>query len=80
MVYVHSRFAASYLTEETFNHPIHSETEVKCHPAQELSVENDIYITDPPYGDAVKIRGNHGIFYSMVVQKRPSSICRMDVG
>jgi len=24
------------------------------HPAQDLDIENDIYITDPPYGDAVK--------------------------
>jgi putative DNA methylase len=29
-------------------------TIVNSHPAQELQVENDIYITDPPYGDAVK--------------------------
>lgn len=29
-------------------------TTVNCHPAQEINVENDIYITDPPYGDAVK--------------------------
>lgn len=29
-------------------------TEVKTHPAQDLEVENDIYVTDPPYGDAVK--------------------------
>ncbi|HHP7425757.1 TPA: anti-phage-associated DUF1156 domain-containing protein [Enterobacter roggenkampii] len=27
---------------------------VNSHPAPELDVENDIYITDPPYGDAVK--------------------------
>lgn len=27
---------------------------VGCHPADELAVANDIYITDPPYGDAVK--------------------------
>jgi len=27
---------------------------VKSHPAQNIEVENDIYITDPPYGDAVK--------------------------
>lgn len=27
---------------------------VESHPAQEIEVENDIYITDPPYGDAVK--------------------------
>ncbi len=29
-------------------------TTVNSHPAQEVDVENDIYITDPPYGDAVK--------------------------
>lgn len=28
--------------------------EVKSHPANELAVINDIYVTDPPYGDAVK--------------------------
>lgn len=28
--------------------------DVQTHPAQEIEVENDIYITDPPYGDAVK--------------------------
>jgi putative DNA methylase len=27
---------------------------IHSHPAQELEVENDLYITDPPYGDAVK--------------------------
>ena len=27
---------------------------VNSHPAQDVKVENDIYITDPPYGDAVK--------------------------
>jgi putative DNA methylase len=26
----------------------------KTHPAQEIEVTNDIYVTDPPYGDAVK--------------------------
>lgn len=26
----------------------------ETHPAHDLEVENDIYITDPPYGDAVK--------------------------
>lgn len=33
---------------------INTYTEVKTHPAQDLEVENDIYVTDPPYGDAVK--------------------------
>lgn len=27
---------------------------VETHPAQEIEIENDIFITDPPYGDAVK--------------------------
>jgi putative DNA methylase len=27
---------------------------VKSHPAQDIEVENDLYVTDPPYGDAVK--------------------------
>ncbi len=27
---------------------------VGCHPADQLPAENDIYITDPPYGDAVR--------------------------
>lgn len=27
---------------------------INSHPAQEINIENDIYITDPPYGDAVK--------------------------
>lgn len=30
------------------------ETIANSHPAQDIEVENDIYITDPPYGDAVK--------------------------
>lgn len=33
---------------------ITTETLVQTHPAKGLSTENDIYITDPPYGDAVK--------------------------
>jgi putative DNA methylase len=47
-------FASTYLLEETYNFPISSETKVYSHPAQDIGTENDIYITDPPYGDAVK--------------------------
>ena len=47
-------FASTYLLEETYNFPIFSETKVYSHPAQDITTENDIYITDPPYGDAVK--------------------------
>lgn len=31
-----------------------AKTRVANHPAPELEAENDIYVTDPPYGDAVK--------------------------
>lgn len=31
-----------------------STANVQTSPAQDLEVENDIYVTDPPYGDAVK--------------------------
>ncbi len=34
--------------------PIAGNAEINSHPAQNLETENDIYITDPPYGDAVK--------------------------
>jgi putative DNA methylase len=47
-------FASTYLLEETYNFPVISKTRVNSHPAQDINVENDIYITDPPYGDAVK--------------------------
>ncbi|MEY3879911.1 MAG: hypothetical protein RIQ94_706 [Pseudomonadota bacterium] len=43
------------LDKTTKNFPIPDiEWSVKTHPAQNLEIENDIYITDPPYGDAVK--------------------------
>jgi putative DNA methylase len=34
--------------------PIKTKTVVSTNPAHDINVENDIYITDPPYGDAVK--------------------------
>lgn len=38
--------------ETSFNKKLNLLTET--HPAENVEVENDIYITDPPYGDAVK--------------------------
>lgn len=43
-----------FSTEKFKSFPSYVETTVSSHPAQELEIENDIYITDPPYGDAVK--------------------------
>ena len=47
-------FAKTYLLESPSISPINTSTIVKSHPANEIVLENDIYITDPPYGDAVK--------------------------
>ena len=43
-----------YLTPSYKSFPISVNTEVNSHTASNLETENDIYITDPPYGDAVK--------------------------
>jgi putative DNA methylase len=46
-------FAKTYLLEETVESPIVVDTKVECRSALDRDSEADIYITDPPYGDAV---------------------------
>lgn len=36
------------------SYPIESTFSIQSHPAQDIKQNNDIYVTDPPYGDAVK--------------------------
>ena len=43
-----------YVYKNTKNYPLQGDLKVNSHPAQNIETENDIYITDPPYGDAVK--------------------------
>lgn len=50
---------------------INTYTEVKTHPAQDLEVENDIYVTDPPYGDAVKYEEITEFFISWLRKNPP---------
>ncbi|AVX31523.1 putative DNA methylase [Carboxydocella thermautotrophica] len=49
-------YASSFLNQDYKSFPFFKDlaTQVGCHPADQLSTDNDIYITDPPYGDAVK--------------------------
>ncbi len=47
--YLQGLYIASY-----FNFPISGNTAVNSQPAETHNTQNDIYITDPPYGDAVK--------------------------
>ncbi|MED2933056.1 DUF1156 domain-containing protein [Bacillus wiedmannii] len=42
------------LEKKIASSPIETKTIVTTMPAQDIEVENDIYVTDPPYGDAVK--------------------------
>lgn len=49
--YLKGLFCSSYSSEPLDNQV---KTIVNSHPAEEIEVVNDIYITDPPYGDAVK--------------------------
>jgi putative DNA methylase len=46
-------FAKTYLLEDFVDSPVSGATEVRNKPAGEWGIETDIYITDPPYGDAV---------------------------
>ena len=47
-------FAKTYLLEDLVESPVVAGTHVKALPAHEWNTEADIYVTDPPYGDAVK--------------------------
>jgi len=42
------------LNFDFFSFPIKSTTQVHSHPADQISEPTDLFITDPPYGDAVK--------------------------
>jgi len=46
-------FASSYLLEDINRSPIHGVATVETHEAKEIDAPFDIFITDPPYGDAV---------------------------
>ena len=47
-------YAKRYLRDRYSNYKILYNIKISSHPAQAHEVENDIYITDPPYGDAIK--------------------------
>lgn len=49
-----SLFLCNLLTANFKSYLISSQAIVNSHPAQEIATQNDIYVTDPPYGDAVK--------------------------
>lgn len=50
---------------------VNGSTWVQTSPAQDINVENDIYITDPPYGDAVKYEEITEFFISWLHKSPP---------
>jgi len=49
-----TEYTFSFIMQNYKRYTLDRLTYVKTHPAQDLATQNDIYITDPPYGDAVK--------------------------
>ncbi len=47
-------FTCNLLLADFKSFPFIRKNTISSHPAYELTTSNDIYITDPPYGDAVK--------------------------
>ncbi|RJO96337.1 DUF1156 domain-containing protein [Exiguobacterium sp. RIT452] len=66
-----SVWSEEFFTTGNFkSYSLQTKTKVNAHPAQELEVENDIYVTDPPYGDAVKYEEITEFFIAWL-QKNP---------
>lgn len=60
-----------FLTNKFKTYPCNFKTEVHSHPAQDIETENDLYITDPPYGDAVKYEEITEFFISWLRKNPP---------
>ncbi|HLE56195.1 MAG TPA: DNA methylase, partial [Rhodothermia bacterium] len=48
------RFVSDTLRDGAKSFPLEVSGSVGCHPADMLTSAHDVYVTDPPYGDAVK--------------------------
>lgn len=68
-----SDLALKKIADEIKSEPLDSavKAEIITHPAQDLEVENDIYITDPPYGDAVKYEEITEFFIAWLCKNPP---------
>lgn len=64
-------FLANKVAQEFARAPIFSEAVVKNHSAIELDSSADLYITDPPYGDAVKYEEIFDFFISWLTKNPP---------
>lgn len=60
-----------HMTSATKHFPLGVEHKVEALPVDQVRVQNDIYVTDPPYGDAVKYEEIYEFFISWM-RKNPS--------
>ena len=60
-----------HMTNQTKHFPLGVEHKVEALPVDQVQVQNDIYVTDPPYGDAVKYEEIYEFFISWM-RKNPS--------
>lgn len=65
-------FAQTYLLEDVTGLPIVGRAEISADPADKWRDEVDIFITDPPYGDAVKYEEILEFFIAWVRRNPPS--------
>jgi putative DNA methylase len=73
-----SQYAASLLLQNYKSFPILAELkrEVNASPADRLDRENDLYVTDPPYGDAVKYEEILDFFIAWFRKNPPPNFSR----
>lgn len=65
-------FASSYLQEDTAQSPINTSTRVMPSEARQINETHDLFITDPPYGDAVKYEEILDFFIAWLRRNPPS--------
>lgn len=68
-------YSAGLLTDVPKSFPLNKtqSVEIACHPASELKKVVDIFITDPPYGDAVKYEEILEFFIAWLKKNPPQS-------
>lgn len=67
-----SSTALALFVEKTSHYPTNNKTSVRCQTARGVESENDIYITDPPYGDAVNYEEILEFFIAWIRKNPPS--------
>lgn len=69
-------FAKTYLLEDVVKSTITSSTEVNAQPAHEWNLPADLFITDPPYGDAVNYDEILDFFIAWLRKNPPTQFAR----